>query len=381
MNTQFKNIFSSFTFPVSGVRVNNRIVMAPMTTFSGNSDGTVSDDEITYYRKRNQGAGLLVTACAYVIPQGKGFHGQIGAHADEMIPGLARIAGSLKENGGKAVLQIHHGGRMSPPEELPDGQCVSASAVAPLRDGAQVPREMTEKEIEETIQAYGNATRRAIEAGFDGVEIHGANTYLIQQFFSPHSNRRTDRWGGNLEKRMTFPLAVVTAVKQAVKEHATHPFLVGYRISPEELEEPGITMEDTLKLVDALAQKQLDYLHVSTMDFWAGSIRNGQDKESRIKIIFEKIGHIVPVIGVGSIRTPEQAEKVLESGVPFVAMGRELLMEPYWSKKAENGDFAQIETELDVNCQSTLAIPDPMWNSLLSRPGWIPLKNQGKGTV
>jgi len=375
MNTKFKNMLSSFTFPVSGLEVNNRIVMAPMTTFSGNEDGTVSDDEIAYYRERNQGAGLLITACAYVTSQGKGFHGQIGSHTDEMIPSLKRIAETLKENGGKAILQIHHGGRMSPPEELPDGQSVSASAVAALREGSQVPREMTEKEIEETIDAYGEATRRAIAAGFDGVEIHGANTYLIQQFFSPHSNQRTDKWGGNLVKRMAFPLAVVDAVKQAIKEHANHPFLVGYRISPEELEEPGITMEETLQLAEALVHRQLDYLHVSTMDFWGGSIRDKNDQIPRTKLILEKVGNSVPIIGVGGIRTPEEAEKVLHSGYSFVAMGRELLMEPHWLSKVESGNFQQIETELDTNSQNALAIPTPLWNSLLTRTGWIPLKN------
>ena len=92
-----------------------------------------------------------------------------------------------------------------------------------------------------------STTRRAIEAGFDGVEIHGANTYLLQQFFSPHSNRRDDQWGGSLEKRMNFPLAIVDAVKQAVAKHAKAPFVVGYRISPEEGTNPGITLEDTLQ--------------------------------------------------------------------------------------------------------------------------------------
>ncbi len=374
MDTKFKKILSPFTFPISGIEVNSRIVMAPMTTFSGNSDGTVSDDEISYYRERNKGAGLLITACAYVIPQGKGFFGQIGAHADSMIPSLKHIADALKENGGKAILQIHHGGRMSPAEELPDGQSVSASAVAAIREGAMVPREMTEKEIEDTINAYGEATRRAIEAGFDGVEIHGANTYLIQQFFSPHSNRRTDKWGGSLEKRMKFPLAVVDSVKKAVKDYAKHPFIVGYRISPEEVENPGITIEDTLALVSALSSKQLDYLHVSTMDFWAGSLRNENDKESRTKLIIKKVGHSLPVIGVGGISHPEQVEKALEDGASLVALGREILIEPHWLEKVKNGKADQLETALDIKNQSGLKIPTPMWNSLLTRTGWLPIK-------
>jgi 2,4-dienoyl-CoA reductase-like NADH-dependent reductase (Old Yellow Enzyme family) len=375
MNPNFKNILSPFTFPLSGIEVTNRIVLAPMTTFSGNDDGTTNDAEVAYYKERNESAGLLITACAYVLKQGKGFHGQIGADTDEMIPSLRRIAEALKEKGGKAVLQIYHGGRMSPPEELPDNQTVSASAVPAERPGAQVPREMTQNEIEETIRAFGEATRRAIEAGFDGVEIHGANTYLIQQFFSPHSNHRVDKWGGNLLKRMLFPLAVVDAVKQAVV-NAAHPFLVGYRISPEEVENTGITMQDTLFFAKALMHRRIDYLHISTMDFWATSMRDKEDITPRAQLLSDKLGHVLPIIGVGSIHTPEEVQKVLATGIPLVAMGRELLMDPQWLKKVSENIVEQIETELDVSAQDSLKIPTPLWSGLTSRMGWMPLKKQ-----
>lgn len=376
MTTPYKNILSPFRFAVSGLEVNSRIALAPMTTYSGNEDGTVSEDEIAYYRNRNQSAGLLISACAYIMPQGKGFHGQIGAHTDEMIPSLRRIAEVLKENGGKAVLQIYHGGRMSAIDELPDRQCVSASAVASLREGAQIPREMTQQEIEETIQAYGEACRRAIEAGFDGVEIHGANTYLIQQFFSPHSNRRADEWGGSLAKRMAFPLAVTDTVIKSIEKYAKRPFVAGYRISPEEKENPGITIEDTLKLVEVLSEKKLDYLHISTADFWGSSMRDSKDLEARTLLIIKKLGTSIPIIGVGGIRTPEQAEKAMKTGISLVALGRELLIEPHWQLKIKSGAADKIETELDLNRQSELKIPSPMWESFLSRTGWIPVKEQ-----
>ena len=373
MNSNYKNIVSPFTFPHSKIEITNRIVLAPMTTYSGNDDGTVSDAEIEYYRERNQSAGLLLTACAYVTKQGKAFHGQIGVDSDAMLPSLERIATVLKENGNKAVLQIHHGGRMSAPEELVDGQSISASAVAAEREDAQVPREMTPTEIEHTILAFGEATRRAIDAGFDGVEIHGANTYLVQQFFSPHSNRRTDEWGGSLEKRMTFPLAVVDAVVNAASI-SPRPFLVGYRISPEEVENPGITIKDTLQLVDALSKKKLEYIHVSVQDFWEGSKRDENDTKSLTQSIAESVGAVIPVIGVGGIHTPLEAERVLASGIPLVAMGRELLMDPNWLAKVNNNNVDQIRTELDLNKQEELKIPDPLWERLTTTEDWIPLK-------
>ncbi len=335
MKNSIDKLFDGFIFPQSGVELSNRIVMAPMTTYSGNADGTVSDAELAYYKRRSTGLGMVVTACAYVIPHGKGFFGQIGAHSDAMIPSLTALANTIKAEGAKAILQIYHGGRMSPAAEVPNGIVLSASNVPAVREGAVTPIAMTEEQILETITAFGEATRRAIAAGFDGVEIHGANTYLIQQFFSPHANRRTDRWGGDVVKRMAFPLAVTKAVVDAVAKYAKHPFVVGYRLSPEEVENPGITIDDTLQLVDALALQKLDYLHVSTMDFWGVSIRNAADTKPRTIIINERVGDRIPVIGVGSIKTAENAQSVMAAGIPLVALGRELLMEPDWQRKVK----------------------------------------------
>ena len=140
---------------------------------------------------------------------------------------------------------------------------------------------MSDEEVIQLIQAFGEATRRAIEAGFDGVELHGASGYIIQQFFSPHSNTRTDRWGGNLEKRLAFPLAVIEEVKRVIAEHAKQPFIIGYRLSPEEPETPGITMAETFALLDALADAELDYIHMALNDFWSKPRRGVESNRSR----------------------------------------------------------------------------------------------------
>jgi 2,4-dienoyl-CoA reductase-like NADH-dependent reductase (Old Yellow Enzyme family) len=370
---KYNQLKSAFAFPVSGVVAQNRIVMAPMTTFSGNPDGTVSDQELAYYKRRAKGIGTLVTACAYVTPEGKGFFGQIGAHTDEMIPSLTKLAATIKSEGALAILQIYHGGRMSPPSEVPNGEVLSASNVPAEREGAPIPRSMTHEEVLATIDAYAQATRRAIVAGFDGVEIHGANTYLIQQFFSPHSNRRNDMWGGDLAARMQLPLAVVDAVKNVIAEHASRQFVVGYRLSPEEVETPGITISDTLELADKLSSKQLDYLHVSTMDFWSGSIRDQQDQASRAVLISKRVGAKVPIVGVGSVRTFDDAARIVEAGIPLVAVGRELIVEPDWAVKLYEGNEA-VRVALPLGAKSELAIPDAMWNAIVSRPGWFPVE-------
>lgn len=371
MSTEFKPLFASFTFPVSNITLRNRIVMAPMTTWSGNDDGTVSDQELAYYCKRSEGVGMIITACAYIMPQGKGFKGQIGVHADEMIPRLKQLADTIHKGGAKAVLQIYHGGRQSPPDVLPDHQPVSASNIPTVLPNAPTPRSLTHDEIIETIHAFGHATRRAIAAGFDGVEIHGANTYLVQQFFSPHSNRRDDHWGGSLEKRLNFPIAVATEVINTIKYHATSPFIAGYRLSPEEMEEPGITIDDTFVLIDKLAALKLDYLHISTMNFWGGSLRDTEDLRSRTQLIEQHLSNAIPIIGVGNIQTPSDALKIVNTGIPLIALGREILMEPNWVEKIETGKTETIHTTLKLSNQQQLVIPDIMWHGLVTRKGWL----------
>jgi len=371
VNKKYEALLESFTLP-NGVELKNRVVMAPMTNYSSNSDGTVSEEEVAYYVRRSKGVSMVITACTYVTPNGQGFLGEFAGHTDEMIPSLRQLAKAIKDEGAKAILQIFHAGRQVPVDIAPNGDVVSASNIPYEAEGKPIPRPLTEDEVESIIRDFGETTRRAIEAGYDGVEIHGANTYLIQQFFSPHSNRRTDRFGGSLEKRMTFPLAIVDEVQRIVKEHAQKPFIVGYRFSPEESETPGITMADTLVLIDELANKDLDYLHVSLGDFWSTPKRGVDDPRPRIEIIQEAVGDRVPVIGVGSIYSADDAQKALTSGVPLIALGRELLIDPDWVQKIEQGRENEIVTKLDLNKQHELVMPTPLWQRLLKNPGWVP---------
>lgn len=367
---QYLNLFRSFTFP-SGLTIRNRVMIAPMTTWSSNEDGTIHEDELAYIARRADGPGLFMTAACCVHPHGKAFDGQWSATSDEMIPSLRSAAETIQARNSRAVLQIHHGGRMCP-SSLLGTQPVSASAEPADRPGADVPRPMTEGEIQETIRAFAEATRRAIAAGYDGVEIHGANTYLLQQFFSPHSNRRSDEWGGSLEKRMRFPLAVTDAVLEAARE-AGRPFAVGYRISPEEIEEPGITMQDTLQFVDVLAQRPLDWLHVSVRSYQARSMRDEQSGTPPTRGIIQRLEGRVPVIGVGLIYAPEDAIAILDDGCAAVALGRIALMEPEWVQKVVDGRAAEIRTALPTEGGDTeLTLPGPMYRMLVSRDGWLP---------
>lgn len=371
MNEKYNQLFEPFTFK-SGVTIDNRIVMAPMTTNSSFENGMVTTDEHLYYKRRSAGLGAVITSCAQVREDGK-FAGSLSAASDRHIESLTKLADTIKSTGTKAILQIFHVGRLGSKKTLRGLQPVSASPVAALREGAETPRGLADEEVRDIVESFGEATRRAIKAGFDGVEIHGANTYLIQQFFSPHSNRRDDHWGGTLEKRMNFPLAVVEAVKSAMEKHADKPFVLGYRISPEEIEEPGITLEDTLALLMRLKEQELDYIHISTGHVMQGSIRNQENKTSTLKTIVEKIGADIPIIGVGAIITPDDAVEAMEKlHLPLIAIGRELIVEPDWISKVKAGKEDTIRTEIRQEDKEDLAFPDAMWEYVQSRPGWLP---------
>lgn len=376
MDAKYAPLFESIALS-SGVEIKNRIAIAPMTHSSSNEDGTVSDAELAYYARRSGGVGMVITACTYVIESGIGFPRQFAADRDDMIPSLRRLATTIQKQGAKAVLQIFHGGRMCSPKAVANGDVVSASAVAAEREGAVTPRALETNEIEDIVNAFGETTRRAIEAGFDGVEIHGANGYLLQQFFSPHSNRRTDEYGGTLENRMRFPLAVVKAVTDAVTAHASSPFLVGYRFSPEEPTTPGIEMDQTLALVDRLAELPLDYLHVSLHDYRSQAQRGVNDTRSRIELLTEQIRGRVPLMGVGSIISPDDALATLELGAAFAALGREIIVDPDWVEKVQTERTEQIDTTLTADDQERLVVPDPLWRSIMTVQGWFPVADNG----
>ncbi|GIO53947.1 NADH-dependent flavin oxidoreductase [Paenibacillus cineris] len=370
MKKSYSPLFDPFHFPSANISLKNRIVMSPMTHMSSNADGSISEQEIQYYNRRSHGAAMVITAATYVMQQG-GMPGAPGADNDALIPGLRRLASTIQGNGAKAVLQIFHAGRQG----SKTGDYVSAGNIPEDREGAPVPRSLSEQEMEGIIHAYAEAARRAVDAGFDGVEIHGGNGNLLHQFLSPMTNRRTDRYGGSLENRMTLALAIIREVLRTVRKESEQPFLVGFRFSPEEAGTPGITMADTLSFVDALSGTGVDYLHVSLTSFRSVPRRGIQDSRSRLAILQERVGSRIPIIGVGSIYTPDDALEALSSGIPLIALGRELIMEPDWVQFVLEGREQQIRTSISPLDLQELSIPEPLWNLMMSIPGWFPLRS------
>ncbi|MEH7314029.1 NADH-dependent flavin oxidoreductase [Priestia megaterium] len=373
MNEKYNNLIESFTFK-NGITLKNRVVMSPMTTWSSNDDYTISDEEVKYYKRRVNGVGLVITGCTHVQPNGIGFTHEFAAYDDKFIPSLRKLADVAKSGGAPAVLQVFHAGNKALPSLTPGGEVVSSSAVeteASAFAPSVLPRELSHDEILEVIHAFGETTRRAIEAGYDGVEIHGAHGFLLQNFFSPFYNRRKDEWGGSLENRLRFPLAVVKEMKDVIKKHATKPFILGYRISPDEHEEGGLRMKDTYELINRLIKKEVDYVHASLASALSSKPVDSQDDKTYLELIVEHVNGRVPLMAAGSLLTPDDVATAFEKGLPLAAIGHALIMNPDWIEKVQNGKEDEITKTIKKSKVSELELPEKLWTVIQASGPWF----------
>lgn len=317
----------------------NRLVMAPMTTTSGEADGSFSLQEIQYLERRAAGGiGLIMTAACYVHKSGHSFDHQVGCHNDEMLPGLTQCAEAINRHGAASFLQIHHGGNAAR-EEYTGRPPMAPSAVINRRQTSEMPRAMTESEIEEIIHAFGEAAGRAQKAGFTGIEIHGANTYLLQQFFSPFTNKRTDRWGcQSMDNRCRFAIETIRAIRAVVGDD----YPVAYRISPEEPEPDGYSTYDAIELLKRIVPLGIDIVDVSAWEYGA-ALRTDLPPGTHPTLLVRKaMPTDIAVIGVGGIKLPDQAMAVLRDGIDLVAMGKALLLNADWAEKVQAGQIESI---------------------------------------
>ena len=368
MNPKYAPLFQTYTLN-NGVTIKNRLAVAPMTHYGSQADGLISDQERTFLSNRAGDMGLFITATTLVQKDGKAFHGQPEATGEHCLDSLKETAQILRQQGTKAILQIHHGGSKAIDELLDGLDKISASA-----SEAEHAREATAEEVEALIASYAQAADLALRAGFDGVEIHGANGYLIQQFYSAQSNRRNDQWGGSLENRMRFPLAVIDAVVAVREKHQRDDFIIGYRFSPEEPGDDGLTMTETGALIDALVQKPLQYLHVSLWEFDKKIRRGGDTTQTRMQFIHERINGKLPLIGVGNLFTADQILAAYETGwAEFIALGKTVMINPHIATQIREGREDEIETQLDPTRADHYGLPDTLWGFASSgTQSWLP---------
>lgn len=377
MNEKYSNLMESFTFK-NGVTLRNRVVMAPMTTWASNDDYTISDAELNYYKKRVTGVGMVITGCTRVQPNGIGFANEFAAYDDSFIPSLRKLAEATKSGGARAILQIFHAGNKALPAFTPNGEVVSSSALeteATAFAPSVTPRELSHDEILEVIHAFGEMTRRAIEAGFDGVELHGAHGFLLQNFMSPFFNRREDQWGGSLENRLRFPVAVIREIKSVIKKLATKPFTLGYRISPDEPQEGGLRMQDTYALIERLIEEDVDYVHASLASALSSKPVDSQDEKTYLELIVEKANGRIPVLAAGSMVTPDDVASGLDKGLALAVVGQGLIMNPDWIEKVQNGQESEIQTTIKTSKVSELELPEKLWGVIQASGPWFKLED------
>ncbi|GAA6237500.1 NADH-dependent flavin oxidoreductase [Apilactobacillus micheneri] len=357
----------------NGDTIKNRIVMAPMTTWSSNDDHTVSDEEVAYYERRSKGEGIVITGCTPVSPNSLGFTNEFEASDDKFLPSLKKLAVASKSGGAKSILQIFHAGNKTLPQLVDKEKIVSASAV-PTKATSFVdsltPHELSESEILDIIKDFGKTTKRAIKAGFDGVEIHGAHGFLIQNFLSPYYNRRNDKWGGSLENRMRFALSVIDEVKSVIDKYAEKPFILGYRFSPEESIDGGLRIEDTYVLLDKLIDRNVDYVHASLADVLSSTPVDNKN-ETYLSLFVKHINHRIPFMAAGSLSTPDKVEKALRQGLDLAAIGHGLIINPEWVHDIESGSSNKIRESLSVSDIDDLKLPEKLWNTIQNSGDWF----------
>ena len=355
---------------IGSLALPNRIVRGATSETMASPSGVVYDAYVELYRRLAEGgAGLLLTGHMYVDPRGQASANQTGIHDDRVIPGLKRATDAVHEAGGRIFAQIGHCGSQTMMS------AITPVAPSPVPNAMYTiqPEELSNGEIRSLVEAFGAAARRAAEAGFDGVHIHGGNGYLISEFCSPHANTRDDEWGGDAERRSRFMVEVYDAVRGAVGDG----FPVTARLSVEDSVPGGLQRDESLARARLLAERGLDgfettygvmrsyfenirpYVAVGRAQAWRNLLVQRARQPAGAEAYYRPFARAVkeasglPIILVGGVRTTETMTDILASGdADFLAMARPFIREPDLVRKLEAGRTGGVEC---VSCNMCLA--------------------------
>ncbi|QOR65377.1 NADPH dehydrogenase NamA [Cytobacillus suaedae] len=326
-------LFSPYT--IKNVTLKNRIVMSPMCMYSShNEDGQVENWHLTHYVSRAVGqVGLIMVEATSVTPQGRISPQDLGIWSDDHVPGLKKLVDMIKEAGSKTSIQIAHAGRKA----MVAGEIVAPSAIA-FNERMKTPKEMTTEEVKETVVAFREGARRAKEAGFDIIELHGAHGYLINEFLSPLANKREDEYGGNFDNRYRF----LSEVIDAVKEVWDGPLFV--RVSANDYDPNGLSPEDYVEYSKRMKAQGVDLIDVSSGAVVPAAIPVFPGYQVGFSETI-KHGAGFDTGAVGLITTGNQAEEILRNNrADLIFVARELLRDPYWPRTAAKQLGVEIES-------------------------------------
>ncbi|GAB4336414.1 MAG: hypothetical protein Kow0099_09410 [Candidatus Abyssubacteria bacterium] len=332
----YSHLFSSIE--VGGLKLKNRITMAPLYLGYAGQGGTVSNPLVEHYRLMARGGVALVVVENATVdhPTGSGSNRTIRADTDDNLEGLKRLAAAIRECGARACLQLNHAGRFAGATAEP----VAPSAVETF---GRTPRALTVAEIKGIAQKFVEAAVRVKKAGFDMAELHGGTGYLLAQFVSPHTNKRDDEYGGSLENRQRFPLEVLAAVRQAVGDMP-----VGYRFLADEWLPDGLQLEESTKFARTLADAGVAYISVMGGTYESFFLPDIVEKSSQDGYMVDLAAAVkthvnVPVITAGRIATGELAERVIAEGsADLIGLARVLWTDPDWPRKVKEGRESEI---------------------------------------
>ena len=327
---------------IAGRRIRNRIVLAPMGTRSNLMDGTLTDRCSIYLEERAKGGAGLIIPELTAVKEGYTWIPSMQIYSDRIIPALSRLAASMHAYDTRIIMQLAlHGGRAA--SWITHKKCIAPSAImTPIYK--EVPEALTEEEIYELVEDWKSAAIRTKRADFDGVEVHGCHGYLINQFISPATNKRKDRFGGSLENRMHFAKLIVNAIREACGKD----FIIGFKMSAYEHLEEGVHDEQALEIAKMVEAMGVDYIHVSALSSTIPnhsftkfpSVPSIYDGKNCLVPLAEMIKRVVsvPIITTGAIVEPEDAEKIIDEGkADLVAVGRAFLADAHWGLKPQIG--------------------------------------------
>ena len=317
---------------IHNLTLNNRLVMPPMATAKSQEDGKVSQGILDYYDEKTKGGyiSLVVVEHSYITQQGKASNGQLSVADDSCIEGLTRLAEVIHNNGSKAIMQINHAGSAAK-FEVTKMEAVSPSAINNPRVTTQLPKELSIDEIQVIVNEFKNAALRTKQAGFDGVEIHSAHGYFLNQFYSPLTNKRTDRYGGDVLGRITIHLEIIKSVREALGED----FPIFLRLGAADYKEGGTTIEDSVIAAKEFQKAGVDVLDIS--GGFGGYTVAGTDEQGYFAPLTQAIKEVVsiPVILTGGITEVNAAEKLLqENKADLIGVGRAIYKDSNWAKNA-----------------------------------------------
>ena len=338
---------------INGMTLKNRFVRSATWEGMAADDGACTHRLVdTIARLSEGGVGLIITGHAYVKKQGQAVEWQLGIYEDSLIPGLREMTDAVHQKGGRIIAQLAHSGLFADPS-LTGYPPLAPSAISGITQHAV--QEMTLSDIQNVVESFGLAAQRAQKAGFDGVQLHVAHGYLLSQFLSPFFNRRSDRYGGNIENRAIIHLEILDAVRSYVGKD--YPVLI--KMNTRDFIEGGLEIEEALKAGKLLAQNRLDAIELSGGTGLSGKlnpVRTGIRKkvdeayfEDAAALFREHID--IPIILVGGIRSFEVAERIVDSGIAdYISMSRPFIREPDLVNRWKSGDRSKAACLSDSRC-------------------------------